>query len=398
MNYLLNTKNLLLLISLTIFESVPAQGIWTQKADYAGTARSGSTGFSIGEMGYIVTGSDGLNSYPVDFWEFNSLTNSWSQKADFPGPGRTWAVAFSIGTKGFVGSGYKPYATMSDFWAYEQTSNSWNSISSPSYLTSAAAFAIGTKGYLGTGSSTGNSVLKIFKEYNSIYDSWSQKANFGGSARIYATGFSIGAKGFIGFGGDSTGVRNDLWEFSPSSNSWSQKADCPCAGRESAVSFVIDSFAFIGTGYDGTSYRNDLWKYDNSTNAWSQAMDFPGTGRYISVGFSIGKRGYIGTGNGGSGNHFNDFWEYDPYSTGLDDKYYDKLISIYPNPVFNGEVITVNGSNELIVYDAKGQSIKHAKGSQNKISFNSDFFPGMYYFCFFKNGLPVFTRKIIIAK
>ena len=36
-------------------------------------------------------------------------------------------------------------------------------------------------------------------------NTWTQKADFGGAGRYYATGFSIGSKGYIGTGYTSSG-------------------------------------------------------------------------------------------------------------------------------------------------------------------------------------------------
>ena len=43
---------------------------------------------------------------------------------------------------------------------------------------------------------------KDFWEYDPIANTWTQKADFGGTARAVAVGFSIGSKGYIGTGFD----------------------------------------------------------------------------------------------------------------------------------------------------------------------------------------------------
>ena len=50
-------------------------------------------------------------------------------------------------------------------------------------------------------------------------DTWIQKANFGGIARMGAVGFSIGDKGYIGTG-ETSGVvyTKDFWEYDPAIN------------------------------------------------------------------------------------------------------------------------------------------------------------------------------------
>src|SRR5438132_292786 len=93
-------------------------------------------------------------------------------------------------------------------------------------------------------------------------DTWVQKANFGGTGRNGATGFSIDSKGYIGTGGDNNGIETkDFWEYDPSLNSWTQKADFGGAGRHLATAFAIGDKGYIGTGQDdsiGALYK-DIW-------------------------------------------------------------------------------------------------------------------------------------------
>ena len=172
---------------------------------------------------------------------------------------------------------------------------------------SAVGFSIGDKGYVGTGYT--GIFRKDFWEYDSINDSWTQKADFGGSARESAVGFSIGDKGYVGTG--YTGIRmKDFWEYDPTNNAWIKKADLPGLERENGVGFSIGDKGYVGTGYSGI-YLKDFWEYDPTNNSWTQKADFGGGNRFGAVGFSIGNKGYIGTGNSGN-QFFNDFWEYNP--------------------------------------------------------------------------------------
>jgi PKD repeat protein len=171
----------------------------------------------------------------------------------------------------------------------------------------AVGFSIGSKGYIGTGSDA-DSLRSDFWEYDTTTNSWTQKANFGGTARSAAVGFSIGTKGYIGTGNDVSGYKQDFWEYDPSTNGWTQKTNFSGTARWGAVSFSIGTKGYIATGYDG-AYKNDFWEYDPSSNAWTQKANFGGTARYFAVGFSIANKGYIGTGT--DGNSTQDFWEYD---------------------------------------------------------------------------------------
>jgi hypothetical protein len=155
-----------------------------------------------------------------------------------------------------------------------------------------------------------------------VGNTWTQKADFGGAARYYAVGFSIGIKGYIGTGYDSSLYYKDFWEYDHAGNFWTQKADFGGTARYGAVGFSIGSKGYIGTGYNGSLYYKDFWEYDPAANTWTQKMDFGGTARYLATGFSIGSKGYIGTGKDVS--YLKDFWEYDP-AVGTDGTWTQKV-------------------------------------------------------------------------
>ena len=196
-----------------------------------------------------------------------AVADSWTQKTDFGGIERMFAVGFSIGSKGYIGTG-----------------GGWSN-------------ALATD-------------QKDFWEYDPALNTWTQKADFGGTARSDAVGFSIGSKGYIGTGADDSSGYKDFWEYDPVSNTWTQKADFGGTGRAYAVGFSIGGRGYIGTG----SLTRDFWEYDPALNTWTQKADFGGTGRSGAVGFSIGSKGYIAMGWLGGSSALKDFWEYDPNS------------------------------------------------------------------------------------
>lgn len=170
-----------------------------------------------------------------------------------------------------------------------------------------AAFSIGSKGYIGTGYN-GSQLTNDFWEYEPASDTWTQKANFGGTARRYAVGFCIGSKGYIGTGYDGS-YRKDFWEYDPINNTWIQKTDFAGSARDLATGFAIGTKGYIGTGNDG-GYKKDFWEYDPTNNSWTQKTDFGGSARNAATGLFIGGKGYIGMGFDGS--YKKDFWEYNP--------------------------------------------------------------------------------------
>ncbi len=252
-----------------------------------------------------------------------ATADTWTQKADFGGVVRYGAVGFSIGDKGYIGTGYglTPQTgtqRTKDFWEYDVANDTWTQKANfgGAARTYAAGFSIGGKGYIGTGNVPPTSNVKDFWEYDPATNIWTKKADFGGGSRMSAVGFSIGNKGYIGLGLNSVD-RKDFWEYDPSTNVWTKKADFAGTARSDVVGFSIGNKGYIGTGlyynYSNSSstYYNDFWEYDPVTDIWTQKADFGGATRYRAAGFSIGNKGYIGVGKNSVNQ--NDFWEYNPY-------------------------------------------------------------------------------------
>ncbi|MEI8006471.1 MAG: T9SS type A sorting domain-containing protein [Bacteroidota bacterium] len=238
---------------------------------------------------------------------------------------RYGASGFSIGSKGYIGTGFgyvnNAFSLKKDFWEYDPATDSWSQKADfgGTARRFAVGFSIGTKGYIGTGNPDGT-FAKDFWEYNPTSNTWARKADFGGTARGAATGFSIGTKGYIGTGqglaGTSLYNTSDFWEYDPATDTWSQKADFTGIARYAAAGFSINNKGYIGTGINWVSstqytFQKDFYEYDPTTNTWTRKADFGGIIRAFSAGFCIGSKGYIGTGST-SGTLLNDFWEYNP--------------------------------------------------------------------------------------
>src|SRR5437879_1522202 len=107
-------------------------------------------------------------------------------------------------------------------------------------------------------------------------DFWTQKADLGGTIRGASTGFSIGTKGYIGTGinfSSSPAFFRDFWEYDQAVNTWTQKANFGGTARSGAVSFSIGTKGYIATGYDANIVRQDLWEYNPALNTWTQKTD-----------------------------------------------------------------------------------------------------------------------------
>jgi hypothetical protein len=181
---------------------------------------------------------------------------------------------------------------------------------------SAIGFSIGTKGYVGYGYDPASGSKMDFWEYEPSSDIWTQKAGITGISSITsAICFSTGTKGYVG-----TGLTADslFWEYDPGSNVWTQKKYFGGGKKHGAVGFSISNKGYVGIGNDGSIYKKDFWEYDPSSDTWTQKADFSGPVRGV-IGFSIGNKGYVGMGGDGF-SYFNDFWEYNPISNGWTQK------------------------------------------------------------------------------
>ena len=167
---------------------------------------------------------------------------------------------------------------------------------------------IGTKGYMGMGFD-GSVNKKDMWEYDPVGNTWTQKADFGGSQRGGVIFNSSDTKAYVGFGNDGS-YKNDWWEYNPTSNDWTQKTSCPGNSRQSGTSFRIGNNIYITTGFNGSTEYKDLWCYNIDTDSWTQKTDFGGTARYSATAFSIGNYGYVGCGSDDLNWINNDFWEY----------------------------------------------------------------------------------------
>lgn len=305
-----------------------ASGEWTQMASLPGVTRDRAVAFSIGDRGYVGLGQGTVPGTYQDFWEYDPATDTWTQKADFGGGPRASAAGFSIGEKGFIGTGVSEDETgdgkpLKDFWEYDPETNTWTRRADfgGSARFGAVGFSIAGKGYLGTGkvSLTGGHVSD-FWEYDPSTDSWTQRAAVPDPPRQHGVGFAIGDRGYVGLGWSSghDEAFQDFYEYDPSTDTWSRKADLAGFGRVWAAGFSAGGKGYVGTGNRGrprpqvgTDRLGDFWEYDPSVDGWVETAGWPSTPRLAPVGFSIGGKGYVGTGWDGN-EHHQDLWAFTP--------------------------------------------------------------------------------------
>jgi len=379
---------------------------WLPRANVGGPGREYAVTFSIDNKGYIATGWD-LSNVRNDLWEYDPLNNTWTQKANLTGPARGYAVGFSIGKKGYIGTG--GYA---DFWEWDQTNDTWTKKADfPGGIrTEAVGFSIGNKGYIGMGNCSCNDFWEWDGDSASAtYNTWIQRSNFigGSGTRAAAVAFSIGKKGYVATGYKPLLGYRELWEWdgdttSPAFNTWTQKANYGGTGRNSAAGFAIGTKAYVGTGDDGDSLRSDFWEWDQQTDMWTQKPRFAGTARFNGVGFYIGNIGYLGTGNDYSGNYRNDFWMYCDTCPLIGVESFDKAaLFLYPNPATTKlfmEQSNANNVSEVKLLDLLGKERITTELRGERISIDLSDLQNGVYFVSVKTGHGVIIKKIIVQR
>lgn len=246
--------------------------------------------------------------------------NYWLPLDSIKGPGKSVASSFVVNGEGYVLCGLESTGFTRRVYSYDIGQNDWDSAQSVGGINgsglsrgSACAFSIYDKGYICLGQGDNTNYLDDVWEYDPVLDVWSQKADFGGTARRAAVSFVIGGFAFVGTGQDVNGLCNDFYKYNPAINSWSVVAAFPGTPRKYAVGFSMGNQGYVGTGDDGV-LRTDFWQYQSSTNTWSPKANFPGTPRAGAVGWGNFPQGFIATGEDNTWTYCNDVWEYNYFT------------------------------------------------------------------------------------
>ncbi|MAC94104.1 MAG: hypothetical protein CMC96_01250 [Flavobacteriales bacterium] len=308
----------LLLLNVLFLSQFTFSQDWCQKADYPDRPVYAPMSFSVGGMGYSVSGGMKNGNNTNKLWEYDPVGNNWTQRANFPGTSRRNGISFTVNGEAFVGCGWTGSTRLRTMYKYDPLTNSWSSTTSYPGVGGRGSFAtsLNGKGYVGGGANgTGtNSVQRDFWEYDPITNSWSQLANFGFGNRLGGVMHAVNNRIYAGLGHDQVISYDDFWEYNPQTNSWSQVASFPGVDRLNPVSFVIDNKIIVGGGYTlgALSCLSDYYEYDPTNNTWTSINGFVDGARAISAAFSINNRGYLSTGWGANKDTIRNTWEYDP--------------------------------------------------------------------------------------
>ncbi len=400
--------NLFIIIALFfIIDEASAVTIWNKKENFPGLARHRTTGFNIGNIGYMGLGhyNSGAagNVYHQDFWAYDPSTDSWTQIADFSGGLRYHAADFVYGNKAYVGTGQSPTGWTTDFWEYDPITNFWTPIANfpSSARRGSVAFTLGEFGFVGCGQ---GSIGNDFYAYHVSTNAWYTIASMPGPSRSSSCAFTIGDKAYVGTG---AGLSNDFYEYKPATNSWIQKSDVGPNGRAQAHGFSLMGKGYILTGLSSSTSgwnSQEMFEYEPLTDTWTQLDDFPGLGRRYLDGFEINERAYMGMGTNGT--NFNDLWEFNPANALSIENNEDITVNTYPNPAVDyvtfdlgGSAIALNENIELYFINIQGQLIMKRLFTDEKLEIDLTSFASGTYIYIIRMQTDAFANgKIQIVK
>ncbi|EHQ29494.1 IPT/TIG domain-containing protein [Mucilaginibacter paludis] len=181
------------------------------------------------------------------------------------------------------------------------------------------SFTLGTKVYFGGGESvppfSGSSAIyyKSMYAYDTVARSWSQMADFLGTARSHMASFTLNGKAYVGTGvtigyGATGSITSrteykDFYEYTPGTNSWRKVADFPGTGRIDATAFSINNKGYVGLGASsqtifGTLFTcyQDFYSFDPVANTWLKLANYPGTARRLTATYVYKNIAYVGLG------------------------------------------------------------------------------------------------------
>ncbi len=263
----------------------PGSNDWDDELSWGGETGSGqnrgsAVGFSINNKAYIGLGQGNSALYYKDFWTYDPVTQVWTQLADFEGSARHGAVGFANATHGFVGTGQSADGLEKDFYRFDPANNSWTQLND--FPGTARKFAVacmmGDEAYLATGD---DGVLKNdLWQYLPGTDTWIQKASMPLGGRSGAVAWGIFPQLWVATGENGSGqYLNDVWEYNYYGNAWFPKASLPADGRKHATAFVVSGVGYLATGYNNGLFYDDCWAYfrqlDVAENEQFQLTLFP---------------------------------------------------------------------------------------------------------------------------
>lgn len=254
-------------------------GTWSSLTNAVSPTRFFCQSFTITDTAYVCCGQSGgalsdNDSYTVDSW---TSKTSCTAAANYLIPGAVAGNGYTIHQDG---SNFE-YSPGGDSWSTQATRTPYANRSQPT------GFTIGDGVYSATGLTAGTS--KETDKYEPSGDSWTSKSDHL-TAKQQASGMTIGGKGYVFSGlnttGDGTGEWDDLDEYDPSGDSWTSKA-ANVAGAPNGMACGFNSEGFAVGGYRTVVGVVTFYDYNSSytpgSDTWDSASPTPTPSRGASA-------------------------------------------------------------------------------------------------------------------
>nr|WP_322625243.1 kelch repeat-containing protein [uncultured Flavobacterium sp.] len=239
------------------------------------SSRLGAGMVTYGNDIYIYGGNSN-SANPQDMIKYNVTTGAFTKMNRIvSGVGNPKGKAFyKVGDFFYhfdpYGTGVSKYNPATDTW---QENIAPYSASSPE-----SGFVIGTTVYITS------ALNNTFWAFDTATNTWTQKANFPGSAvRLGTFAFELNGKGYVGGGRESGCVSpttcfvSAFFEYNPATDTWTQKAFYPI-GVTGATAVSVNGKAYVGLGECHNAQFNInsvLWyEYDATADAWTAKQNF----------------------------------------------------------------------------------------------------------------------------
>jgi hypothetical protein len=367
---------------------VSAQDYWFPRDTVKGSPKSGIAATSFQNIGLIIGGLDEFG-FKRKMYSYSPFQDDWDEQVSLGGISgegleRGSACAFTLShenmQKAYVCLGQtQTVAYMKDLWEFNPQTETWSQKAnfSGTARRQSVCFTTGNKAYVGTGEDA-IGLKKDFYAFDPVTNSWTQVADFAGTSRRDAVAFELNGYGFVGTGDDGI-LKKDLWMYDVQSDTWIDKANFPGTARAGAVAWGAFTVAYLGTGEDANGeFKNDLYEYNYYLNAWVQRANMPAPGRKNAFAFYINGVSYVGAGYNGI--FLEDFWAYS--GTAGTNSLETASVQLYPNPVQNQLHIH---SGEMIAYcsiqSMDGKQLFVSSEQSNQLEVDVSKLPeGTYFF------------------
>jgi N-acetylneuraminic acid mutarotase len=218
-------------------------------------------------------------------------TLNWEKLPTFPAEGRADGVAFWIEDKFYtgLGNGYSAgtWQDYKDFWEFDAEAKTWTRLADfPDTRSLTFNFSVGGKGYVGFGIKPNVGDRKDMWEFDPSNNTWTMIGTYEdvhSSLGSPLTGANVVDGKVYGW---MIGSAPNFWVFDPSSKSLTKVLQENYSYRAWST-FVLDKQIFIGAGL------HSLNVLDPATGLLSVKSSFPGDNFVTTLAFAFEGKGYI---------------------------------------------------------------------------------------------------------